>query len=165
LTEPGQVYRVKHTRNSEMRVADARQALNVLNQTAEAFEAEVAKLLDVDVTDTQWQQFVAAYAPVKDDATPRSLTMADNKRQELTRLWTHDRRVQPWHGTAYGVIQAVNTYVHWEGIVRGTNRIERNMLRAASGGADKLDQGTATLLGQVLNLDLSTGKRLAAAAA
>lgn len=155
LGEKGETYRIKHTRNSDLRIKDARMALNILNKAAEEFEAEVAKLQSIDVDDLAWQKFVEAYAPIKDDASPRSITMAETKREGLTRLWTTDFRVQPWQGTAYGVVQAVNTFVHHVGIVKGASRPERNLLRAVQGGASDLDRSTAQLLGQVLDLDLA----------
>jgi len=45
--------------------------------------------------------------------------MADTKRDSLTTLYRSDPRVSPWAGTAHGVLQAVNTYEHHEGVVRG----------------------------------------------
>jgi hypothetical protein len=80
----------------------------------------------------------------------RSAGIAERKRQALGRLWNHDARVSPWRGTAWGVVQAVNTYVHHEQTVRGAARAERNMLRAVDGGIDQLD--TATLR-RILQLD------------
>lgn len=155
LVEPGERHVIKHTRNSELRVNEARQALAILNEHAEAFAAEVETLLAVDVSDQQWSKFLEAYAPIKEDATSRSITMAENKRGELNKLWCNDNRVSPWSGTAYGVVQAVNTFVHHVGIVRGADRVERNMLRAATGGADALDRATVELLGTVLDRDLA----------
>jgi hypothetical protein len=76
--------------------------------------------------------------------------MAENRRETLTRLWNHDSRVSPWQGTAWGVMQAVNTYTHHEGVVRGAPRAERNMLRAVTGGVDQLDAGTVATLNKVL---------------
>lgn len=155
LSERGESYRIRHTRNSELRVSQARHALAVINEMADAFAAEVAQLLRVEVTDRQWRRFVDAYVPVKTDASARSVTMAEKKRDDLTRLWTHDHRVQPWAGTAYGVVQAVNTYVHHLGTVRGANRVERNMIRAVTGEVEALDRGTLALLGTVMDRDLA----------
>lgn len=36
--------------------------------------------------------------------------IAEKKRAGLQKLYTHDLRVAPWAGTAYGVLQAANTY-------------------------------------------------------
>jgi Domain of unknown function (DUF932) len=122
---------------------------------ADAFAAVVEQLLRIEVGDRHWRQFVAAHAPITADVSPRSVTMAEKKRHDLIRLWTRDHCVQPWAGTAYGVVQAVNTYVHHLSTVRGTNRIERNLIRAVTGEVETLDRATLTLLGTVMNRDLA----------
>jgi hypothetical protein len=73
--------------------------------------------------------------------------MSNSKRASLQRLYDHDERVAPWSGTAHGVLQAVNTYEHHEGVVRGTTRPERNMLRAVAGEFGKLDRKVFRTLG------------------
>jgi hypothetical protein len=85
-------------------------------------------------------------------AAGRSRTMAERKREVLTRLYDHDQRVAPWHGTGWGVLQAVNTYTHHEGIVRGA---ERNMLNAVTGRTDDLDHQTLDTLAGVLGRPLA----------
>ena len=76
--------------------------------------------------------------------------MGDRKRDGLNRLYHHDQRVAPWAGTAHGVIQAVNTYEHHEGIIRGAQRAQRNMLRTVTGDFGKLDRTTMRTLQRVL---------------
>jgi len=77
--------------------------------------------------------------------------MADTKRQQLTELYTEDPRVAPWSGTAHGVLQAVNTYEHHLGAVRGASRPERNMIRTATGEFGKLDRSTLATLRSVMS--------------
>jgi hypothetical protein len=50
----------------------------------------------------------------------------------------------------HGVLQAVNTYEHHEGLVRGASRPERNMLRAVTGDFARLDRQALAELGGVL---------------
>lgn len=76
--------------------------------------------------------------------------MAQNKRDSLQSLYKSDIRVEPWSGTAYGVLQAVNTYEHHEGIVRGADRAERNMLRTVSGDFSRVDRQAWKTLQAVL---------------
>ena len=106
------------------------------------------------MTPAQWQQFLDLAVPRTGaeghPLTGRSLTMADTKRCALERLYAHDDRVAPWAGTAHGVLQAVNTFEHHEGIVRGTTRPERNMLRTISGDYTALDRGTWDTLVEIL---------------
>jgi hypothetical protein len=88
--------------------------------------------------------------PGGDKLDGRAKTIADNKRATLQRLYRHDLRVAPWAGTARGVLQAVNTYQHHEGTIRGATRPERKMLRAVTGEWDDLDRTVYQQLSRVL---------------
>ena len=154
LAEKEQHYKVKHSRYSHAQLAPAREALALIHRTADAFAAEVAGLCATEVTREQWGRFLDAQVPVIDvDGKPlkgRALTSADRKRSTLNRLYDHDDRVAPWSGTAHGVLQAVNTYEHHEGILRGATRPERNMLRTVTGGFGDVDRNSWNKLSAVL---------------
>ncbi len=149
----GQVYRVKHSRYSDLKIVEARDALAMIHTVADDFASEVAALCEITVSDSEWTAFLDSLSPLEADGkakTGRSLTMAVNKRDELNRLWNHDTRVLPWKGTAFGVVQAVNTHAHHFQTVRGAERDERNMSLAVTGGFDKLDTSTLDALNAVL---------------
>lgn len=152
LSEAGQAYKVKHSRYSQMRLADARDALAMVESTADDFAAEVAALCATTVTDRQWSAFLDEWAPVPAETgkTTRAHTLAERKREEITGLWRNDLRVAPWTGTAWGVVQAVNTYTHHVANIRGAGRAERNMTRAVTGETSTLDQTTAQTLAKIL---------------
>jgi len=153
LAEAGQQYKVKHSRNSQARLAPARQALALIHTMGDAFAAEVATLCSTPVSSGDWSRFLDLLVPRVIDGQPltgRSLTMAENKVERLQRLYRHDPRVAPWSGTAHGVIQAVNTYEHHEATVRGATRPERNMLRAITGDFTALDRATWATLSKAL---------------
>lgn len=95
LGEDGQQIKVKHTRNSELRLADAREALNIIHASGDAFAAEVKKLCKTHVSDRQWAQFLDAHVKVPQEPGP-ARTRAERKRGELVKLWTSDGRVSPW---------------------------------------------------------------------
>ncbi|MER5257432.1 MULTISPECIES: DUF932 domain-containing protein [unclassified Streptomyces] len=149
LAEAGQQLKIRHSRYSQLRLGEARQALNIVYEIADDFAAEVKRLCETTVTDRQWADFLDAHAPLPREPG-RSRTMAEHKRDSLERLWRNDLRVAPWQHTAYGVLQAVNTFTHHEQTVRGAVRAERNMLRAVAGGVDDLDLGTLRTLDRVL---------------
>jgi len=155
MSERGQQIRIRHSRYSKLKLTQARQALNVIHEITGDFAAEVTRLCHIDVSDAAWAAFLDAHAPLP-EAEGRSRTMAERKREALTRLYDHDQRVAPWRGTGWGVLQAVNTYTHHEGIVRGVERAERNMLNAVTGRTDDLDQQTLNTLGGVLGKPLYT---------
>lgn len=145
----GQRVKVKHSRNSLGRLVEARQALGIVHTIADDFAHQVAELTAIRVSDGDWRRFLDSLVPMPEEAG-RSRTLAENKRESLQRLYCHDERVTPWAGTAWGVLQCVNTMVHHEGIVRGSSRSERNAERAVTGGADRLDRDTLERLNAVL---------------
>jgi phage/plasmid-like protein (TIGR03299 family) len=153
--ELGQIIKWKHTRNSGFKLGEARAALNIIHEEADAFEAEVTALAQTTVTDRQWFSFLDEFSPLVDakgeKLTGRSLTMAANKQDQLKRLWVRDNRVEPWKNTAFGVLQAVNTWGHHEQTVRGATRPERNMLNAITGAQAKVDNEALTTLGKILS--------------
>ncbi len=155
LSETGQEVKVKHSRNSHAQLGPARQALAMVHTLADDFAAEVARLCQVEVTQSQWKAFLDAHIPrvhttTGQPLTGRSQSMADTKRDSLTTLYRSDPRVSPWAGTAHGVLQAVNTYEHHEGVVRG-ERAERNGLKTITGDFGRLDRTTWKTLTAILN--------------
>ncbi|MCP2341153.1 DUF932 domain-containing protein [Actinomadura rupiterrae] len=150
LAEHGQHIKIKHSRYSPLRLAEARQALNIVYQTADEFTAQVAALCAAEVSEPEWRRFLDAHVPLP-DAQGAARTLAGRKRDTLNQLWARDARVAPWRGTAYGVVQAVNTYTHHQQRVRGAVRAERNALRAITGGVDELDTATLHTLEHALH--------------
>jgi len=139
--------KVKHSRHSLNKIQDVRDALDIVHGVADDFIAQVDALTAQVVTQDQWRAFVDAYSAGGESG--RAKTIAERKAGDLHRLWNHDERVAPWRGSAYGVVQAVNTYVHHLGTVRNVSRADRNAERAITGGADALDASTLALLATV----------------
>lgn len=168
LAEFGPQFRVKHTSRSSSTATtmNMKQALGIAHNVGDAFATEVAELCDMTVTDDQWTEFLEATAPsMKSDGsglkTGAGATRAANKRTALDDLWRKDIRVAPWAGSAWGVVQAVNTYTHWVQSVNGESkadddaaatavRLERNMDMTVTGGFDKLDADTFGTLQSIL---------------
>lgn len=143
--------RVKHTRNSLLRIEDARHALGILAETSDAFADEVRELCQLSVTERDWETILDELAPLAPfGSTARAATLADNKRGALDALWTNDARVSPWRNTAYGVVQAVNTYGHHVQTVRGSHRDDRNLAATLAGDWDTLDNRTHATVRRVL---------------
>jgi phage/plasmid-like protein (TIGR03299 family) len=150
----GEVFRVKHTKNSSLKLLAARDALALVHTIGDDFAAEVAALCETTVTDAQFAKFLDELVPVKDEngdpKIGRALTNADKKREELKQLWNHDERCAPWKGTAHGVVQTVNTWAHHVQSFKGRDRAGRNMAMTVNGDVDKLDMTTLMTLGKVL---------------
>ena len=141
LKESGQEYRVRHTANSQLRIAEARDALNIVFRLGESFTKEIEELLAIKVSDTDYTKFVERVVPLKTDASKTATTKADADRAEYMRLWNGDPRVAPWKGTGFGVVQAVNTYRQHIRPTRGdTIRAERNMMDNLTGQTEISDK-------------------------
>lgn len=142
LNEKGEELRIKHTRNSELRISDARDALGIVYSTADDFAAEVKELCEVEVSRKQWADFLEAWVAMP-DKPGRGMTQAENKRAALHQLYTSDVRVAPWTGTGWGVMQAVNTWGQHMQTIRnigqqdpGAARYDRSLMSALDGSLD-----------------------------
>jgi phage/plasmid-like protein (TIGR03299 family) len=147
--ERGTQVKVRHTRNSNLNIATARDALQIVFDSGEEFAAEVDRLVDTEVSDAQWASFLDAHLPLP-ERDGRSKTITSAKREGLEKLWNYDVRVAPWKNTAFGVLQATNTYNQHEANLRGSTRPERTMLRAIDGTTDRTDSDALVTLRRVL---------------
>ncbi|WP_378733633.1 DUF932 domain-containing protein [Nocardia brasiliensis] len=146
----GKRFKFKRTKNSLDKISDARQALGIVVESADRFAADVAELCAMTVTDRQFCEFLKLWAPVPEEKG-RGRTLAENKRDALTTMYSTDMRAAPWRGTAFGVLQSVNTYNHHGSTVRGeTSRAERNMTNAITGKTGEADAEALDMLNRVL---------------
>lgn len=147
LTNALATFRLKHTRHAKFNAVTARDALGIIEEIGATFTEDIQALTNWDISDGQFQKFLDEVCKFDVDAkTTRSQTIATKKRDDLLNLWTNDQRVTPWANTAFGVLQATNTWAHHIQTVRGTNRAERNMLNAITGATDKADSETLRVL-------------------
>jgi len=153
LAEDGHTLKVRHSRNSSLRLADARAALELVYGTADAFSAQVQALCAQEVSERTFARFLDTWVPREvngERLSGKALTLANRKHDTLRDLWNVDARVTPWKGTAHGVLQAVNTYEHHLRPVRGATRAERNQLRTVTGDFADVDIAAHAVLTRVL---------------
>lgn len=146
-----QQVKYRHSQGVEMKPQDVRDALNILFDSADAINAELDSLLQIDVSDQAWERFVKLHLG-KDRPFDkgRAQTNWDNAHDTLTTLYRDDPMVAPWTGTGFGVVQAVNTYRHHHQVVKNVTRGERNMLSRIDGTNDKQDALVLSQLQAVL---------------
>lgn len=145
----GLKYRVKHTANSLSSLGDMATVIAQLVATQDAFTEEVEALLAEEVSNQRFGKFVEAYVPILEDDTKVSKTRSEKKRETLSSLWKTDIRVQPWAGTAWGVVQACNTYAQHLSQLRNVPRVEKNMIMAIEGKWGVVDGRTLMTLAGV----------------
>lgn len=109
----------RHTSSLTGRAADARAALQLVANVSDTFRAEVEALTSQSVTTQQIGEVLSALWPDDPAATARARDNASRRRAQVRRMYESDPRVAGWHGTAYGLVQAVSTWELWEAPRRG----------------------------------------------
>ncbi|HZD14161.1 MAG TPA: DUF932 domain-containing protein [Pseudonocardiaceae bacterium] len=158
LGERGQSLKVKHSRHSLSRIGDVREALAMVHETADAFSKDVARLAATPVSDLQFRQVLNVLVPIDPDASKRARSIGLDKQQVISQLWQWDPRVAPWRHTAFGVVQAFNTWHHHEqnGLPAGSHthklraRADRNAMRAITGETEKNDAEVLRVLADIV---------------
>lgn len=150
LNETSPEVRVRHTANSQLKLLEAREALGVVHKMDELFAAEVEELLSRRVSDYNYELFLKALVPLNDQNSKQAVSRHEAIMGDYMRLWREDERVTPWRGSAFGVLQAVNTYRHHLRPTRGnSNLVERNMMDALTGVTEQQDRKALELLDMV----------------
>lgn len=136
----GTVTKARHSARSQAKLSEdegeARSILGLMDTANAEFASQVKALCELTVSDAQWGAFMDSLAPVGDDMSKNALTRAENYRDGVTALYRNDAR-NSWAGTAFGALQAVNTFDLWERSVhKGTDYVLRNMRDTITGKAD-----------------------------
>jgi phage/plasmid-like protein (TIGR03299 family) len=154
LGESGQSLKIKHSKYSAMRITDAREALAIVHRMADDFAAELDALTAHKVSDKQFDTLLDALIPVPSDEG-RGMTVANKKRDEVMALYRNDERAATWNGTAFGVLQAFNTWNHHSAQVRkGVARGQRNMENVVTGKFATADADVLTVLSGITGTPL-----------
>lgn len=134
LGEHGQQFKVKHTKNSGYKIHDAREALAIVHSMADDFAKEIADLTAWKMSDEEFMRHLQIMVPINDELSKTAMTLGEKKRAEIINLYYNDERAAPWHGTAYGVSQAYNTWRQHKATIRkGVPRVVRNMENLVTG--------------------------------
>lgn len=157
--ESGQMkFKAKHTRFSEDRIDSYMEASGLIEAAAMQFEQQVKELCAIDVSESQFEQWLEKTFPAPAEAntkgSKRKLTIAMDKRGTLMQLWTADARVKPWKNTAFGVLQAMNTATQHEFVKKNDtadDKAERNMMKTINGEFVAVDRQSMKTLQLVLS--------------
>lgn len=157
LREASPEYRFKHTTHSVMRIRDAQVALQIIEDVIESAKEEIRTLCQWTVTEKQFQDFLKKLVPDPDQSKmtergfKRSETMANKKRDAIWTMYQTDTRVTPWRGTAFGALQATNTFMlHEASAARNKDgRTARNIEGTLTGKFDLADLNALDVLRKV----------------
>lgn len=147
LAGKGEEVRVKHTSRSGLRIHDARDALNIVHDLGDAFEAEIRQLMSIKVSDRHFDRFLNVLVPADVDDSRQLQTRAEGTRNVLRQMWQTDIRCAPFRNTGFGVVQTVNTWrQHLKPTRNNRSIIERNMIDTLTGVTEASDREVVGML-------------------
>lgn len=145
-------HRIRHTKNSRFSLAKAREAVGLFFEGTVELEREIEELMNTTVEDRLFNRVLDTLWNVTEDGiTDRAVSRRTNIRREVSALWHDDPRVAPFHGTAWGALQAVNTWGHHFKTVKGGDRVGRQAGNLISGETEELDQATIAAINDALS--------------
>ena len=151
LGESGSEFKTRHSKFSNGRIQDIRDALGIIHTMADEVSLEIERLSSLTVTQSEWDAIVERLVPVSigDDARPQAVSRAQNKQELIRHLYKNDPRCAPWVGTQLGVLQAFNTWTHhYSG--KDDSRVERNAMNALNGKTDEFDRQVLRIMNDVV---------------
>lgn len=128
LSERAASYRVKHSSKSVFNSDKARETLGLVEAYGASMQQRIDDLAKAPVSPDRFQKVIEILVPKSSD-TKRANTLHANKIDALWTMWKDDKRVAPWRGTEFGVVQLFNTFAHHGARVAGAHRGDRNMER------------------------------------
>jgi phage/plasmid-like protein (TIGR03299 family) len=152
---------LRHTKNSAMRLKDAKQVLGLLTQQADEMNAWLGEMVKAEVPEDAFIKWLNVMVPIpeikKTLMTVKSIqgedvqvekvsanaqTIALKKRDRLIEMWDKDPRVSPWKNTRLGVLQLWNTFQQHEVSFKGAKAFDGNVNAArAEINANKMIEG------------------------
>ena len=142
----GRQYKAKHTRYSTSAnvVAGVQQALSIMDRAATGMVDFAQELTQIELSRKQWIQVLDIIEPpAAADASKVKVTKTENRRNLLDDFYVTSPMNAPWTGTAFGALQAVNSYEQHARMSRGMPAAERVFDRAIRG--DLLDADVSAL--------------------
>lgn len=147
-------FRARHTKGSaRAHVLEARRILGLTFQYTDALALEMARLIEQEYTNQQFQRLTASLYPTPKDAEPDSAKAINQEehRTALRTLWMESPTLTGIRGTRWGAYNAVTEYVdHFHPMkgAKGRAPEESRALQVVSGLADKMKERAFALLAQ-----------------
>lgn len=147
------IARVRHTVNRRDMMAEAAKIVGMMNSHMMIAASRIDQLMNTPVTDRQWYQFLDTHVGAPVEGSAKSATVNANERDHLTSLYLLDDRCAPWAGTAFGIVQTVNTDArHFRGTTGHGKQIDphhRHMDSTLAGFYARVDTKTIDEINQV----------------
>ena len=127
--EKRSVYKFKHTKGNVMDPAEARDQIGILFDGMDEFNTKIQALMQAEITQVDFTQAIeieygSRPEPSVEDGKVRNQRAINNwerRWDELVEMYTIDPRAAEYRGTAWGAVQAHDTWTQWGMSERDTN--------------------------------------------
>lgn len=107
-------YKIKKTKNADLKVRMAQQALDLVPKFADAARDEWEELLFTPVTNAKFEEIVKdLWGPQGDEPSKAATARWEKKFETLRWLFEEDDTVANVRGTGYAAVNAVTKYADW----------------------------------------------------
>ena len=133
---------LRHSKNSEGRLIEAKKVLGLLNEQTDEMDQQLTNLFNVEVSESHFTKWLNEMVPIPEikktivtiksiqgedteveKISTRAQTVALKKQDRLIEMWDHDPRVAPFKGTRLGILQLWNTFQQHEAGVKATKSL------------------------------------------
>lgn len=130
-------WKAKHVKGSLDAFNEAKKTLGLTHKYLQEFELQANNLIDTKVSEGQVEGLLSHLYPLAEDASPVSITRAQNNRADILSLYKNAPNLQNVTGTAWALLNAVGEYNDHGSTVRltkGWNESEARMRKALDTG-------------------------------
>ena len=108
---------VKHTRNSELRLIEAKAAVTALYAAHDTMDVMLADLLETEVTNKRFEEIAREVLGdwSDEDATQKARTQRENMWNVISETWKANDDL---HGNGLGAVNAFNDFDLWDSTIR-----------------------------------------------
>lgn len=135
LSTAKRTWSTKHCGDIQGKMDDARNTLGFAASYMENLKEEADKLTQVVVLAPQFADFLIKMFPTNSKMSERQIANVENQRKAVAEIYNHKDDIQKFHGTAYGVLNAIADHLPHMIPSRITpNFRENNFMNIVDGG-------------------------------
>jgi phage/plasmid-like protein (TIGR03299 family) len=115
-------FSIRHVRGAQGHIQEAREALDLTFKYVEAFETAAEQMLQVSMTDIEFNRIIAGLFEADSAKTKRQENTAAQHMDAVMNLWRNSTTMDGIQGTRWGAYQAVTEYTDHFMQVRNTGK-------------------------------------------
>ena len=140
LSHAKRTWSTKHMGDIQGKLDEARETLGFAKAYIEELKEESDKLTQIVVLAPQFADFLTKMFPIDEKKmSVEQVSRAETQRKALAEIYNHKDDIQKFHGTAYGILNAVADYMpHSSPFRKAKNFQENRFMNIVDGGKGNL---------------------------